>query len=235
MLENILDNCGHDKVKINSKNSPKQPANSCGEKLSLASQQHDSFFTCYGNNCLVGDIGCLSSVTVEAREDGKTFHQLLGQVLRDLEDMYKANFIIFDSSMNSKVSNKSLSLQGLIAIRKLLISCRKLKALLPSLQPKSTDSTTDFVESDTENFNDHDPLITPIFSNNGVHNDSIRFENNNSGSSNIPSVTERNQEDSGSKLQSIKDGISSILPIFDAPAHSSIFGLDVLRGSMLSK
>jgi hypothetical protein len=43
------------------------------------------------------------------------------------------------------------------------------------------------------------------------------------------------EQTSGSAIDSLKAGLSSILPMLDPPPHTSIFGFDVQRGCMLSR
>lgn len=52
---------------------------------------------------------------------------------------------------------------------------------------------------------------------------------------NVDSTNLQIDPDDMSTLDTIKYAISSILPMLDPPPHSSIFGLDVLRGCLLSR
>jgi hypothetical protein len=51
----------------------------------------------------------------------------------------------------------------------------------------------------------------------------------------VDAVRRRFEEQSGSMMDSVKAGLSSILPMLDPPLHTSIFGFDVQRGCMLSR
>jgi hypothetical protein len=51
----------------------------------------------------------------------------------------------------------------------------------------------------------------------------------------VDAVRRRFEEQSGSMMESVKAGLSSILPMLDPPLHTSIFGFDVQRGCMLSR
>ena len=48
-------------------------------------------------------------------------------------------------------------------------------------------------------------------------------------------VRRRFEEQSGTFMDSVRTGLSSILPMLDPPLHTSIFGFDVQRGCMLSR
>ena len=60
-------------------------------------------------------------------------------------------------------------------------------------------------------------------------------ESDDEGDVSMDDVRRRFEEQSGSVMDSIKTGISSILPMLDPPLHTSIFGFDVQRGCMLSR
>jgi hypothetical protein len=51
----------------------------------------------------------------------------------------------------------------------------------------------------------------------------------------VDAVRRRFEEQNGSMLDSVKSGLSSILPMLDPPLHASIFGFDLQRGCMLSR
>ncbi len=75
----------------------------------------------------------------------------------------------------------------------------------------------DFVES-----------LKPITSSSGSESDD-------EGDLSMDDVRRRFEEQNGSIMDSIKTGISSILPMIDPPLHTSIFGFDLQRGCMLSR
>lgn len=60
-------------------------------------------------------------------------------------------------------------------------------------------------------------------------------ESDDEGDVSMEDVRRRFEEQNGSVMDSIKSGISSILPMLDPPLHTSIFGFDVQRGCMLSR
>lgn len=51
----------------------------------------------------------------------------------------------------------------------------------------------------------------------------------------VDAMRRRVEEQSGSAMDAVKAGLASILPMLDPPPHSSIFGFDVLRGTVLSR
>ena len=51
----------------------------------------------------------------------------------------------------------------------------------------------------------------------------------------VDAMRRRVEEQSGSAMDAVKSGLSSILPMLDPPPHTSIFGFDVLRGTVLSR
>ena len=51
----------------------------------------------------------------------------------------------------------------------------------------------------------------------------------------VDAMRRRVEEQSGTALDAIKSGLASILPMLDPPPHTSIFGFDVLRGTVLSR
>lgn len=51
----------------------------------------------------------------------------------------------------------------------------------------------------------------------------------------VDAVRRKFEEQSGSALDAVKNGMASILPMLDPPPHTSVFGFDVLRGCVLSR
>lgn len=51
----------------------------------------------------------------------------------------------------------------------------------------------------------------------------------------VDAMRRRVEEQSGTAMDAVKSGLASILPMLDPPPHSSIFGFDVLRGTVLSR
>lgn len=55
------------------------------------------------------------------------------------------------------------------------------------------------------------------------------------GDLSMDDVRRRFEDQNGSFMDSVKSGLSSILPMLDPPLHTSIFGFDLQRGCMLSR
>ena len=51
----------------------------------------------------------------------------------------------------------------------------------------------------------------------------------------VDAVRRKFEEQNGTVLDTVKNGLYSIVPMLDPPPHTSIFGFDVLRGCMLSR
>jgi hypothetical protein len=51
----------------------------------------------------------------------------------------------------------------------------------------------------------------------------------------VDEVRRRSEDQNGSFMDSLRSGLSSILPMLDPPLHTSIFGFDLQRGCMLSR
>ena len=51
----------------------------------------------------------------------------------------------------------------------------------------------------------------------------------------VDAMRRRVEEQSGTALDAVRSGLASILPMLDPPPHTSIFGFDVLRGTVLSR
>ena len=51
----------------------------------------------------------------------------------------------------------------------------------------------------------------------------------------VDAMRRRVEEQSGTPMGAIKSGLASVLPMLDPPPHTSIFGFDVLRGTVLSR
>jgi len=162
----------------------------------------------YGNNVLVGDVGNLSGLTPEAIADGVALLNQLETVLErmtHLEDQANAQ----GSSPSDTSFHAASSLET--AATDLLNFVESLRPPLAGATPGSAAAASASMERGDGDYDE---------SNNELRR---RLE----------------QEDeppgSGSITDTIKMGLSSILPMLDPPLHSSIFGLDVLRGCVLSR
>jgi len=168
----------------------------------------------YGNNVLVGDVGNLSGLTPEAISDGRVLLHHLENVLAKVDTLEGHAKSVFETN-NSFMGGGSSSIPSDAARQAasaLMEAATELKNVVESLKPPS--STSENGGGDDGESSGSATELQPNGSN----------SNNSSGSSN-----------SGSLVDAIKMGLSSILPMLDPPLHSSIFGFDVLRGCVLSR
>jgi len=160
----------------------------------------------FGNNCLIGDIGNLSGVTMEAQSDGRRLMTSLGQVLSEISSLEnKANALLNNvgrfvpqDAVNNTIQKNAQALSRAVS---------ELKTMLPSLAHDSVSSANG----------------------GGVGNDT--------GLSIDPGSQNDNEGGGGrgAMLDAAKSTAGAILPLIDPAPHTSIFGLDVLRGTVLSR
>ena len=182
---------------------------------SSTSQQQTGGFAAtlnqHGNNGLVGDVGNLSGLTPEAIEDGKVLLNHIETVLKEVENLEIQAKSLLEYSRNSSVVGPSNSARQ--AASRVMTSAIDLRNFVESLRPPpSPYGSSSAMEDDVEN-NDAGQSA------NELQQQSLNGKNGNSGS-----ITE-----------TIRMGLSSILPMLDPPPHTSIFGFDVLRGCVLSR
>lgn len=68
-----------------------------------------------------------------------------------------------------------------------------------------------------------------------VTDDAQGTDSDDEGDLSMEDVRRRFEEQNGSFMDSVRTGLSSILPMLDPPLHTSIFGFDIQRGCMLSR
>jgi hypothetical protein len=161
--------------------------------------------TKFGNNPITGDIGNLTGLTTQARSDGKALLALLRKVLTGLDRLEEEASSILNSATRP-TSPRSLSEEGRQVTRALLASATELRDIVSSFKPQSSSGE---LQLDGDMDDDED----------------VSME----------AVRNRLESESESAMDTIKSAGASILPLLDPPPHSSIFGLDVLRGSVLSR
>ena len=184
---------------------------------SAAASADQDLRTIYGNNPLVGSIGDLSGVAPDAVEEGCNFYELLLRVLDDMAnvDDVAGQVVRGDSgTAASSGGTTAVPIEARRAAVTLLRSTTELREMLPGMKPPSASgSGEDEDNSDEENPNPH-------------HDDD----------ENMDALRSRlQQEKNASPMEAIKHGAASILPMLDPPPHPSVFGLDLLRGCMLSR
>ena len=171
--------------------------------------------TAYGNNPLVGNVGDLSGVAPDAVEEGCNFYELLQRVLSDMVqvDEIAGRAVRGNNAGTASNDSTTISIDARRAAVGLLRSATELKEMIPSMKPPSASGSGDDDDNaDEENPNHHDD------------------------DENMDILRRRlQQEKNSSPMEVIKHGAASVLPMLDPPPHSSVLGLDVLRGCMLSR
>jgi len=192
------------------------PSNRIGSSSSSSSQQQTDGFAATlnqrGNNALVGDVGNLSGLTSEAIDDGRVLLNHLETVLQETENLEVQGKSILEYSSSGSAVGPSNSVRQ--AANAVMTSAIDLRNFVESLRPPPSPygSSSSAMEDDIEN------------SENGLPVNELRR---------MPD--EEQSPHGGSITETIRTGLSSILPMLDPPLHSSIFGFDVLRGCVLSR
>jgi len=124
-----------------------------------------------------------------------------------------------NSNMKSPIKkNTKITLETYRAAQKLFISITELNDLLPNLALKSMNYS-----------NKNDPSESN-------HDDDDSCDGGGGSSTGARASTRKSMLSQGNTIiAGIQSAIASIVSLFDAPPHESIFGLDVLRGTMLSR
>lgn len=168
----------------------------------------NSYLNEYGNNRLVGDIGKLNTISMEARKEGRVLYSLLKEIMDNIEELESDAHNILNATMET-LPDQIPTQKATESATKLLTSASKLKELLSLMKASSAKSSSLAGLDDTKNENSD-----------GESEDNLNPSGNN------------NEE---STIQTIKSCINTLIPILDPPPHYSIFGLDALRGCMLSR
>lgn len=141
----------------------------------------------YGNNPLVGDIGDLTSISFQAKEETLQLRKHIKALLEKIEILEETAGEFINSS-SKDVSKRKLSQEAVAASQGLLTASNEFGAFLESLGQNDT--------------NEEESVRTSLF-------DEV--------------------------MHSIKGNSKMILEMVDPPPSSFIFGLDVLRGCLLSR
>ena len=131
---------------------------------------------------------------------------LLRKVLTELDSL-SGEVTSMLSSADKPTSPRSLSEEGRQVAKALKNSATELRDIVSSFKPQSSSD-----QSDVEMEGDMD-------------DEDVSME----------AVRRRLEAENESAMDAIKNAAAAILPLIDPPPHSSIFGLDVLRGSVLSR
>lgn len=177
-----------------------------GGNNGISSQQQQLGLNQYGNNLLIGDVGNLSGLTPEAISDGRILLNHLEAVLAGVGALEDQARPILEGQQQQYPSESARQ-----AAASLVASASELRNFVESLKPPSVSSNA----LSSQGGGDESEMLS-----------ANEVQQNNGGN---------NNNNSGSIMDTIKLGLSSILPMLDPPLHSSIFGFDVLRGCVLSR
>jgi len=172
--------------------------------------------TKYGNNHLIGDVGNLLTISSQARIDGEALVQLLRNVLRDLDILKEHGRTLLTCSLKS-LDKKILSNEGIHAAHQLLASATELKDSLHNFHPSSLASSSSPSSNQSREEGQHTKIPMVVRGDSSV------------------STSREEAIQTLSPFHSVKMGAMTLLNLIDPPAHESIFGLDVLRGAVLSR
>mmetsp|Transcript_31650 Transcript_31650/g.46946 ORF Transcript_31650/g.46946 Transcript_31650/m.46946 type:complete len:965 (-) Transcript_31650:147-3041(-) len=179
-----------------------------GGSASHATMPH---LTRHGNNRLNGDVGNLANVTTQAQSDGRTLLTLLGRLLAGIRGLERHASSVLEGRTNSGESATMIPSEVRTIARNLLETAKELHDILPSFKPNVPDNS---LLDDLELQSEDDTADVTI--------DSVRAKL-------------EQEENAGGTYAAAKGAASSILPLLDPPPHTSVFGMDVLRGTMLSR
>lgn len=103
--------------------------------------------------------------------------------------------------------DKTVSEDAVASARSLLVTAKELRDILPSFKPQTHGAAGD---DDEDELVDEEDLT-------------------------VDAVGRKFEKEGGSMMEGVKGVVASILPLLDPPPHASIFGMDVLRGTVLSR
>ena len=175
--------------------------------------------TKYGNNPLSGDIGDLSGLTTQAQADGNKLLQLLTSVLHELDrlEQQAGSVLVVESTSQPQL----LSTGCIMVATNLVVVVSELRDYAESLKPTTSDNNN---TADMEQ---------------AMLNDGDYGDNDDDEDLTVEAVRRRLEAQgataSSSPLQAVQSGVASLLTMLDPPPHTSIFGMDVQRGCVLSR
>jgi hypothetical protein len=161
--------------------------------------------TKYGNNKISGDIGDLSGLTEQARLDGRALMELLKKVLHGLHQLEQEALPVLTSATRP-TSPRSLSEEARKTVKDLLTVATELKDVVTSFKPQSGN-----MDMEGGDLDDDDEGVS------------------------VEAMRARLESETETAMDTVKGTLDAIGPLLDPPPHSSIFGLDVLRGTVLSR
>lgn len=167
----------------------------------------------YGNNRLVGDIGNMVNLTAQAKSDGRELYTLLSSLLNDLSELESSSSNIL-RVMNDKdqLRNATPSAESMEQATKVNQRVGELRDLVSRIK----------LTSDADG-NDEDEQQRDEESEMGAEAVRNRLEEQGTASS------------SSTAMGMVWSAVQAFVSMIDPPPHKSIFGLDVIRGTFLTR
>ncbi|CAB9500052.1 whole genome shotgun sequence [Seminavis robusta] len=175
------------------------------QQTSPPSSQNNQVRTRFGTNRIQGDIGNFSGITPQAREDGRELLRLLQKIMQQLDQLEQRAGSVFHNTNNPYGSSSNTR---------------------PTFSPEAQETASLLLASANE-LRDFVSALKPPGDEGG--------DANSTASPTAQQQQQLQQQEQGGAMDAIKGGLSSILPMLDPPLHTSIFGMDVLRGTVLSR
>uniref|UniRef100_A0A7S1Z1N8 Uncharacterized protein n=1 Tax=Trieres chinensis TaxID=1514140 RepID=A0A7S1Z1N8_TRICV len=176
----------------------------------------------YGNNPLKGDVGDLSTVTPQSREDAKALSELLHRALVNMDQAERAMGPVLNDKSGG-TSRSSTPPEAVAKCRALLRTAMELKEFLPSLRPPSQNDTSNGGGGNSSGGNGDEG------------NERNGLQSPNQSADDAMANTAGDPSGPSGAVDAVRSGAASVLTVVDPPPHPSPFGLDVLRGCMLSR
>ena len=141
----------------------------------------------------------------QARLDGRALMELLKKVLHGLDRLEQEALPVLTSATRP-TSPRSLSEEARKTTKDLLTAATELKDVVTSFKPQSGN-----MDMEGGDLDDDDEGVS------------------------VEAMRARLESETETAMDTVKGTLDAIGPLLDPPPHSSIFGLDVLRGTVLSR
>lgn len=145
-------------------------------------------------------------VQEQARSDGRALMALLKRVLDNLDRLEQQASPLLSSASRTQV----LSEEARTTVKDLLASATELKDVVASFRGQTNSGMSDGNDASAD------------------------FDSDDEGVS-VEAMRARLEGETETAMDTVKGAADAILPLLDPPPHASIFGLDVLRGTVLSR
>ncbi|KAL9187363.1 hypothetical protein ACHAXT_001466 [Thalassiosira profunda] len=167
----------------------------------------------YANNPLVGDIGNMGNLTAQARSDGREMYTLLTMLLIDLSALESSSSnILRVMEDKGQLKNATASPETMQHATKLMQHTRELRELISRIKLSSE------TDNDTEDEAQQDEEAEM-----GAEAVRNRLEEQGTAAA------------SSSAMGVVWSALQAFANMIDPPPHKSIFGLDVIRGTFLTR